>query len=159
MIPTETVTPALRPSALTEPLCTDRLDELLAHHASSGHVGVGQDQRELVAADAGEHVAVAEDAAQCLADAREQLVAGCVPERVVDLLEPVEVEQQQRSGAPVPARPADLALELLLEAPAAEQPGQCVPVGDLLELQLEALALGDVDRLHDDQSLAIGAVA
>ena len=40
--------------------------------------------------------------------------------------------------ASVAARATDLAIELLLEAPAAEEPGQCVPVGDLLELVLEA---------------------
>ena len=58
-----------------------------------------QQHRELVAAEAGKHVA---GAVQLLAQPGghqpQQVVAGVVPEAVVDLLEPVEVQQQQRAA-------------------------------------------------------------
>ena len=83
--------------------------------------------------------------------------AAC-PNESLTCLKPSRSSSRSAPGAPVAARAADLALELLLEAPAAEEPGQRVAVGELLQLVLEALALGDVDRLQDDQPLAIGAV-
>jgi hypothetical protein len=60
---------------------------------------VGDDDLELVAAEAADLAAVADDRLQPLADLLEQLVAGRVAHRVVDLLEAVEVEHQQRARA------------------------------------------------------------
>ena len=74
---------------------------------------VGQDDRELVAAEAGEHVAGAQHRAQTRADLLEHEVAGAVAERVVELLEAVEVDEQQRDrraaerGRPRGARRSD----------------------------------------------------
>ena len=59
----------------------------------------------------------------------------------------------------MPARAAHLALELFLEAAAAEETRERIAVGEVLQLVLPALALGDVDRLQDDQPLALGAGA
>ena len=56
----------------------------------------GDHHRELVAAEAGDHVAGAQHAAQALGDDLEQAVAGPVAERVVDDLEVVEVDEQDR---------------------------------------------------------------
>ena len=55
-----------------------------------------QEHRELVAAEARQRVAAAHHLAQADGDLLEQAVARVVPERVVDLLEAVEVDQQQR---------------------------------------------------------------
>ena len=52
--------------------------------------------RELVAAEAGDDVVGAQHAAQPLGHGDEQPVAGAVPERVVDELEVVEVDEQHR---------------------------------------------------------------
>ena len=76
---------------------------------------VGEDERELVAADAREHVGLAQHLPQGVADAHQQGIAGGMAERVVDALEAVEVEQHERCRATVAARPADLAIELLLK--------------------------------------------
>jgi hypothetical protein len=51
---------------------------------------------ELVAAEAGDGVAPAHALEQALADGGQELVAGLVAERVVDRLEPVEVDVEQR---------------------------------------------------------------
>ena len=56
---------------------------------------VAQQHGELVAAEPRERVAAPERAAQPLGDVAQQPVAVVVAERVVDLLEAVEVDQQQ----------------------------------------------------------------
>ena len=61
---------------------------------------VGDQQHELVAAVAGEQPRLALGAAQPPRDAPQQPVAGAVAERVVDELEVVEVDQQQRDRPP-----------------------------------------------------------
>ena len=71
-------------------------------------VQVGQADGELVAAETGHRVRAAQGGAQPFRDLTQQQVAGVVAERVVDVLEPVEVEQQQtrrcsRHAGPRPA--------------------------------------------------------
>ena len=53
----------------------------------------------------------------------------------------------------------ELAGQLLLEAAPVEQPGQGVVVGEVLELALEALALGDVLDLGEHVERLAVAVA
>ena len=55
--------------------------------------------RELVAAEAGDGLVPAQRVAQALGDRDDQLVAGRVAEAVVDDLEAVEVEEQHRDVA------------------------------------------------------------
>ena len=58
----------------------------------------GAEDRELVAAEARDQVALADRAAQALGDLDQQPVAGLVAEAVVDDLEVVEVEEQHRDA-------------------------------------------------------------
>ena len=67
--------------------------------AAPSPVQVLGDDDELVAAEPGDGVSVADDAAQPVGDLREHLVAGGVPEAVVDGLELVEVDEQQPDRA------------------------------------------------------------
>ena len=83
---------------------------------------LGQQHRELVAAEPREHVGVAQPRAQRPRDAHDQLVAGAVAERVVDRLEVVEVEHQRGAARPVALDQRDVALELALERAPVEQP-------------------------------------
>ncbi len=72
----------------------------LSHRLRTGRVVVGQGRRELLAADASEEGALAEDA---LRDARERLqylVSDGVTVAVVDRLEVIRIEEQQREGPP-----------------------------------------------------------
>ena len=64
-------------------------------------VDVLAEDRELVAAEARDRVAGAQLAVQARADRAQQLVAGVVAERVVDDLQVVEVQEQQRDPAAV----------------------------------------------------------
>ena len=60
-----------------------------------------------------------------LGDLTQVLVAGMVAVAVVDVLELVEIDEQQRAGPAVGlARGIDVHLEHFLEAAAVDQPGQ-----------------------------------
>ena len=78
----------------------ERRDEQPAH-ASGQPFGVrdgahvGQQDRELVAAQPRDDVVVPQRAAQPFGDLLEQLVAAVVAERVVDVLEPVDVQEHE----------------------------------------------------------------
>ena len=80
-----------------------------------------------------------------------------VAERVVDLLEAIEVHQQHRELGAVAVGDRDLALDLLAEARAVRQPGEAVvqrqvqvQLGEAAQLDVRLLARGDVaaDALH-----------
>ncbi|MCK7502145.1 MAG: hypothetical protein MZW92_78675 [Comamonadaceae bacterium] len=63
-----------------------------------------QHECEFVAANPGQHVVGAHAAPQTLGDAAQDLVPDGVAERVVDVLEPIEVQEQDRE--PLPELPA-----------------------------------------------------
>jgi hypothetical protein len=95
-------------------------------------IGFGQQGDELVAAEPGDEVdGIARDGvagAQVVGEhsghLAERLVAGRMSELVVDLLEAVEVDHQQRPAAAVAPRVGELPPQLLLEAPAVEEAGE-----------------------------------
>jgi len=118
----------------------ERLAQALGHLARVARpAGGGQQHRELVAAEAGHGVARAQVAAQPGADEVLQQVAVVVAQRVVDVLEAVEVEQQHRDLAPVALRMRDRLVGAVVE----EQPvGQ---VGDRVVQRL-ALVLDGLDE-------------
>ena len=66
--------------------------------ASPGRRSGGQQHAELVAAEAGDGVALAERLLEAVRDLLQQAVARVVAERVVDLLEVVEVDQHHGRG-------------------------------------------------------------
>src|SRR5438094_10455401 len=57
---------------------------------------VFEQERELIAAEAGDGIALSDDALEPLRNLAQQPIAGVVPEAVVDLLEPVEVDEEDR---------------------------------------------------------------
>jgi hypothetical protein len=84
------------------------------------------------------------------ADAADQLVPGGVSERVVDVLEPVDVDQHHDAVHAVDRRRGDRSDEPVLEVAPVEQAGQPIVIGEVLQLRLMPLALADVaDRVRD----------
>ena len=86
----------------------------------------GNEHEELLAAPAHDHVGLAQGLAQSLRDRHEDAVAGRVAVAVVDLLEVIEVEQDQRlDQLPAGAAPLFLATsvadEILEIAPVVER--------------------------------------
>ena len=100
-----------------------------------------EDDRELVAADAAGDVRRADDVADPLRRLGEDAVAGEVADAVVDRLEVVEVEDDQREVPVVAVRAGDLARKGLVEVAAVVQAGQRVEVGELARLAEAARVL------------------
>ena len=97
-----------------------------------GHPAVGQpaqEHGELVAAEPRERVAAAHDALQARGDLLQQAVAGVVAERVVDLLEAVEVDEQQRGGLAAALGRGQRGLHAVVEQRAVGEVGQVVVQG------------------------------
>ena len=86
---------------------------------------------------------------QPLADGDEQPVALGVAETIVDGLEVVEVEVQDRRRSAAAARAREGVTEAVPEERSVRQPGQDVVEGLVAELLLERLPLGDVAVVDD----------
>ena len=111
-------------------------------------VGIGavHQRREVVAAQARDDVLRRQGAAQQVADLAQQLVAGHVAGGVVDQLELVEVEVQQRVLHAPGREPRQQHRQRLLEGGAVEQPRQVVVAREEVELILRLAALADLLR-------------
>ena len=108
-----------------------------------GVVDVGLDDREFVAADARYRVGFAHAAAQPAGHGAQQLVADGVSERIVDVLEVVEVEAQD--GEPLPALHMDERLgETLAQQQAVGKVGQRIVARHVRDLHFRPAPLGDV---------------
>ncbi len=108
----------------------------------------GLNDRELVASEASHEIGVTHATSQPRRNRFKQVVASQVSVRVVDVLEPVEVEQQKRR---LPAAP-DLGegiFESLVELRAVGQPRQRIVMSQVRNSLLSLLLLGDVVNHHD----------
>jgi len=74
----------------------------------------------------------------------EQCVSGGMTQGVIDLLEVVEVDVEQRAGVTRLRGVGEIALELIQEEPAVRQPREAVVVRESDEILLVAVALADV---------------
>jgi hypothetical protein len=135
----------------------ERLDDLLGGQHRGPGVGVRQDQRELVAAQAGHRVGGPQRLAQPEGDLLQELVAGQVPERVVDVFEAIQVDDAQRERPPVALRHADGLRQTVLQQHAVGQAGQAVVQGLMRQRLFGPLALGDVvdDRVQQLAALDV----
>ena len=118
-------------------------------------LGLGQDDGELVAPDPTRDVDRAGGVAHALGGLGQHAVAGEVPDAVVDQLEVVEVEDDQREVAPVPLRPEDLAPQGLVEVALVEETRQGVRLGELARL---AEAPRVLDRGHRARGETLGGL-
>ena len=104
-----------------------------------------EQERELVATEPGDRVHRAQHRLQPVRQPRQQAVAGGVPERVVDLLEVVDVEEQDRDRGVVAARAVQSDAEAVEEQRPVGEPRERVVERAVRELRLQALSL---DRVH-----------
>lgn len=102
---------------------------------------VRQERDELVAADAREHVLGAQAGAHAPRGIAQDDVSDRVPERVVDALEVVEVEQHRQQAAARAARARRFARQRGLERAAIREAGERIVMRLLLELARDALQL------------------
>ena len=145
-MPMLTVTAALaRRRAGSAALAARLIRSAIEHHlALAGEVL--EQQGELVAAEPRDRVHRAQHRPQPLGQPGEQPVAGGVAERVVDLLEVVDVEEQHRDGRVRAPRAVERDAEAVEEQRAVGQAGQRVVQRLWASCDLGALAL---DRVAD----------
>ena len=117
-----------------------------------------QQHGELVAAEARHRVARAHAILVRARDVDEQPIAGGVTERVVELLEAIQVDQQQRTAGVLEPLRAQVAVEQLGETPPVRQARQIVAVGQPPPLELALAASRDVDERDDDARAAVAGV-
>ena len=128
----------------------ERAQEPLAQLAGGARVReAGLDDRELVAAEARHRVDVPGARPQPAGHQAQKLVAAMVPERVVDVLELVEVEEQEGHQLVVPASLDERLLQPVLEQGAVGQVRQGIVVREVPDLLLGAQAVGDVPLDRD----------
>ena len=96
------------------------------HLSGSSLTRSRQQHGELVAAKADWHPLITDDLLQRGGHPDEHLVAGVVPVGVVDLLELVQVDDQERQGEIIVALPPDLVLEVAEQETAIVNAGQLV---------------------------------
>nr|BFE69456.1 hypothetical protein GCM10020092_027570 [Actinoplanes digitatis] len=121
----------------------ERLGDAVQHLGRLPAAQAVQQQAELVAAEAGDHVALADGLAQPLGDHDQQGVPDGVAEPVVDRLEVVEVDERQAERLTRDDRVEGLAGLLLEQGPVGEV-GQIVVAGSVGELGLVAVELYQV---------------
>ena len=109
----------------------------------------GQDDGEFVAAEARKRVLVPQERRQPLADFDQQAVADMVAAAVIDGLELVEIEIEQRERRAVPLQQRDRFRELLGEVRPVRQSGQPVMIGEVTDRPLGHDVGGDVGRGSD----------
>ena len=97
---------------------------------SSLRAGAGQDHDEFVAAEPHAEIRGAAGIAHALGGHDQHIVAGGMAERVVDLLEAVEVELHHGQPFAAPLRALDQRVEMVGEEGAVVQAGQPVMDGD-----------------------------
>ncbi len=138
---------------------------LQVQHQARGHLvdvviglGTAQHDAELVAAESRHRILLADrfpDASRCH---RDGLVARIAPHHVVDLLEVVEIDEQDRNALALARSVLQDLLELLGEVAAVRHPGQVVEIGLQPHQLLIAESVGDVAsdlRGADDDAVRV----
>ena len=112
----------------------DQLDQPRGGLVRALLVRILEQDTELVAADARDHVALAHAALEQLGDLDQRLVARAMAESVVDRLEPVQIDEQHGRMAVIAADAGDQPLELALETPPVGKVDETVLVREMVEL-------------------------
>ena len=127
----------------------------LGEHALGNRLHVGRggnvlhQDSELVAAKSGRRILGSQNGPQPLRHSQQQHVPGRVPQRVVDLLEIIQVQKQNTASlVAAPGAPAQSQLQAIVEQRPVGQAGQHVVHGVVLQFGLNLLALADVAVSH-----------
>jgi hypothetical protein len=103
----------------------------------------GLQHSEFIATQSRDHICLAHDRSQPIRGLPQQFVTERVPERVVDVLEVIEIEIEKRDPL-APLRTLERTLELVRELHTVGQSSQQVVVRHVGDLLLRPFALGDV---------------
>lgn len=135
-------------------------DQALRRPGGGGGRAVGKNDQELVAAQARQHVVMTQRGGRPFADFGQELVADAVPERVVDVLEAIEIEKHDRERSAAFLGGPYLVLQKLFRACAVGEPRQRIAPG-LAQEFVAVLPLVNPDPVgngaedgHEDQEYA-----
>ena len=106
--------------------------------------GVGQHHGELVAAQPGDGGAAADGITQPASGFAQQPVASAMAKRVVDGLEAIEIDEQQRAGLAGARRPRQRVLQCFAKQRAVGKAGQRIEARQLGDAIMAAPRLGDI---------------
>jgi hypothetical protein len=120
-----------------------RADDALRH--GLGVRAPVQHQGELVTAETGAQVALAQTAAQAIGHGDEELITDEVTQRVVDQLEAIQVQEQHRGVGPVAIGAGKPVLKAVQQLGAVAQPGE--RIGE--RAQCAVVGTGDGERHLD----------
>ena len=132
----------------------ERGEHAARHDLGAAGVAGRQVGGELVAAEAREHVALAQRGLQPPAGLAQERIARLVAVAVVDELEAVDVDEQHGARGRALAV-SELLLELARELAAVDEPRERVVLRRVRQLQLGVLALGDVGEDALEAGLAV----
>jgi hypothetical protein len=104
------------------------IQQALGDSCGAFRVGVGQQDRELIAAKSHQQIVATQVAGQAGADLAQELVPHVMAEGVVDLLEPIQVHDQQGNGPPLISM-GQRGVQLAVQQAAVAQSGQVVGEG------------------------------
>ncbi len=127
----------------------ERLQHLFSHMRRPLGAGAGQDENELVAAEPGDRILVAQDMAQAPGDLDQQFVADAVTERVIDVLETIDVHEDQRQRFGVAFDAAQCLADAIGQQAAVGQAGQRVEMRQPVNVRLVRLVRRDVGDDRD----------
>ena len=119
----------------------DLAQHLLRRQQRAVDVGRRQHDRELVAAQPGDGVDAAQQPAHARRDTLQHAIAGLMSERVVDLLEPVEIQQQQRERRVRRLATRNACASRSCSSSRFGQIGQRVVIGEIRQAPLETTPL------------------
>ena len=118
----------------------------------------GQQHDELVAALPADGVGARTHSHQAFGDGLQQLVADRMAERIVDVLEAIQIEEQHRDLLAVARRQGDRLADAVVQQHAVGQAGQEVVLGRMGHLQRHRPGRADIakhDHRADDLPCAI----
>ncbi len=140
------------------PSIANGLVDLPRGQRGPGGIDIGQQNGELIAAEPCDRVGLPQGTLHARSRLLQQQVAVVMTERVVDLLEAIEVHDQQRDRRAVTPRGKDGLLHTILQDGAVRQPCQRVVHRQMLERHPRMGPLGHV--LQDgDRELRLGFAA
>ena len=136
---------------------SDRLDQLARQVRGPVGIGVGQDQHEFVPAHARHGVLLAHLLAHAPRHRNQQFIANAVPQRVVDVLEMIQIEEHQRQRFAVALGQAEVVCEAVAQQGPVGQAGQQIEMRHPADALLVGLALADIGEDGDEmRGFALG---
>jgi hypothetical protein len=140
---------------------SDEIDQARSRFPRSLLVRVYQQDPELVASKPSDDVALAHPTREQARNLDERLIAGLVAERVVDVLQAVQIDEQHRRTLAVTLNAVDQPLERAHEAAAVGKVDEEVLMRQLIELVAALLELRDLATKQADflnETLDVGDV-